>query len=755
MKVTLRRLHLVLPLLAVALGVGAVDLAPVATPIALPAAASAPAVATILPAVPVAPVAPVTPAERVKPVNPASGFRAVPEARPGRATHVDPAPAGVDVTKPVSTDALLRAAATYQPTGTPVSSGLVQHVTPYCGGTGTDGNRLQAIYAVAQGATNRYANVLGVIRNELAAIDDVFAVSAAETGGGRRVRWVNDANCQPTVLNLTLPLTALGNDLSATENALAALGYTAKSRKYLVFADANALCGIGDVYPYSQPTNNPNDGAYPMYSRVDTGCWVGSRGSISPAAHELMHTLGSVMSDAPHATDYGHCTDGAEVMCYSDGSSQAQLAICPSSHQLVYDCNHDDYFSTNPAAGSYLATHWNTASSSFLAVAPVLNAAPTIAVAPAPSSLLTGEALTLTASGTAGLSWAWSSSSPTCVVDAPAAATATWTCDQFTPSSVTFTVQGTSPDAQPVSTGVVVAVTKASAPTGSLVASTDSPYNGVGLTLTDNGGGTGPLTYQWDASGECFPGPLDQQSLAVLCPADDLTRTLTVSATTRQGDGQTATVPFTFTVSPPPADYVAPTPEPSAEPTPTAEPVPALVVAVSGPASVEAGRYETYTATANRPDQTWTWSLNRTDCPVVARSGPTLTVRCAFPARGVVQATALATDSATGDSASSSKSTSLILPSTLLRASGVAGRPDRVTARLTRYGGVVPGQVVRLQVRGAGAASWSWATGNVRMASNGTVTVSVQPRTRTSYRWVFATTSAWRGSTSGAVSVSY
>ena len=53
-------------------------------------------------------------------------------------------------------------------------------------------------------------------------------------------------------------------------------------------------------------------------------------------------------------------------MCYADGGGKAMQQICPNDQESLFDCNNDDYYSTFPPAGSYLATHWNTADSRFL-----------------------------------------------------------------------------------------------------------------------------------------------------------------------------------------------------------------------------------------------------------------------------------------------------------------------------------------------------------------------------------------------------
>jgi hypothetical protein len=94
---------------------------------------------------------------------------------------------------------------------------------------------------------------------------------------------------------------------------------------------------------------------------VDAGCW-----NSEAAAHELMHNFGGVQPTAPHATPSFHCYDEYDRMCYRDGSGMAMQYLCPSSHDALFDCNHDDYFNTNPAPDNYLAAHWNTANNLFL-----------------------------------------------------------------------------------------------------------------------------------------------------------------------------------------------------------------------------------------------------------------------------------------------------------------------------------------------------------------------------------------------------
>ena len=113
-----------------------------------------------------------------------------------------------------------------------------------------------------------------------------------------------------------------------------------------------------------------------------------SRSHVDTAIHEISHNLGAVQRSAPHRSASWHCIDEADILCYDDDGSGgfATYTACNSSTGQLYDCNRDDYFNPAPAAGSYLATHWNLYNSVFMC--PVDSCAPG-GVPPTPPSLAT------------------------------------------------------------------------------------------------------------------------------------------------------------------------------------------------------------------------------------------------------------------------------------------------------------------------------------------------------------------------------
>lgn len=260
----------------------------------------------------------------------------------------DPAPPGFNVDRSVR----------------PLSaqSARIQAAAIDCDGDGQSGFRVQVLYVRSSDVASRYSEFLPSFRGWAGDANDIFRDSAAETGGSRSLRFVQDASCQP---NVTEVVVSPGNisDFWDTVADLRGQGYNRTDRIYLMFTDANDLCGYGSLWPDDQPgASNPNNQG-PSYSRVDAGCWSGSL-----AAHELMHNLGGVQNSSPHASGGFHCIDEFDVMCYSDYPNYPGMQVTCSAEQQDerFDCGHDDYFSTNPAPGSYLATHWNTANNRFL-----------------------------------------------------------------------------------------------------------------------------------------------------------------------------------------------------------------------------------------------------------------------------------------------------------------------------------------------------------------------------------------------------
>ncbi len=296
----------------------------------------------------------------------------------------DPAPEDVDVrdsVEPVRTGekdktALAKPGVAYAQTN-PASS------IP-CEGDGQSGNRVQFIYVHASDKPNRYSTFAESFQSWVAATNAAFAESATQTGGVRNLRIVTDANCRAVIPNVTV--TATGDDSwSTTWSELQAQGYKRTDRKYVLFVDAVVYCGIGDLRYDDQPGGGNSSNFGPSFSRVDSGCWSLWDGT-SAAAHELMHNLGGVQPTTPHADGVGHCSDDWDRMCYRPGGWNADIICADRALDRQFDCNKDDYFyAGTPPAGSYLATHWNTANSVFLTSSNNL-----VALAPPPTGCTPG-----------------------------------------------------------------------------------------------------------------------------------------------------------------------------------------------------------------------------------------------------------------------------------------------------------------------------------------------------------------------------
>jgi hypothetical protein len=310
--------------------------------------------------------------ERAHPGGPCgTGF--VVRLRGGRTgcTHgPDPAPPGHDVRNARSLSSLTAA---LDGSGT-TSFGSGASVG--CFGDGIEGNRVQAVYAYPAGGPDNYAAIAPLIRRWAAIVDGVFNDSAAETGGVRHVRFVTDAACELDVAKAALSPEGI-QSFGGTTNDLVAQGHNRADRKYLVWVDAYVMCGIAGVMTDESPTGNLNDGNAEggMFARIDRGCWGWAERSVE--AHELAHTLGAVQMGAPNASALFHCVDESDLMCYDDDGvvdgtvtiasrSVAIVSRCPAPHERLLDCNHDDYFHTDPPSHSYLRDNWNVAQSSFL-----------------------------------------------------------------------------------------------------------------------------------------------------------------------------------------------------------------------------------------------------------------------------------------------------------------------------------------------------------------------------------------------------
>jgi hypothetical protein len=360
-----------------------------------------------------------------------------------------------------------------------------------CLGDGTSGPRIQAIYAHARDKADRFATALPKIRLFAANADLYVNRSASQRHSGRRLRFVTDA-CRLKVLNVTL--SAKGDDnFNNTVGELYAKGFKRDDRKYLVWVDAKVLCGVGSTLPDDDPSATNINNISTGWARVDRPCWGGG-----VEAHELFHTFGAVQRSAKHSTPLGHCRDENDAMCYDDdGTGPVKMMSpkpCPSAGDWQIDCHHDDYFDPRPAAGTYLATHWNTARSRYLQ--------PTVAPPTEPVMSLPRPAMRL-----AGLKWrlsatsqvapghtidrwqwqvtdGWGTPTPLCAFSTPTKATTGFWCQATVSGSVRIPVTVWDNDGLSNATAVVATLAKPSSPRDTTLAlsltPTPSPITAAG-----------------------------------------------------------------------------------------------------------------------------------------------------------------------------------------------------------------------------------------------------------------------------------
>lgn len=208
--------------------------------------------------------------------------------------------------------------------------------------------------------TSRLASIRATVRTAIGTVD---AAAAATGATGATLKVLCDGAGEIIVANEILPTLAAEADFSTITRDLTALGYAdARARYWVLYDDPQACaCGgtghfIDDDQPGAGNANNGN-GATPMFA-VNFGYTTSSRIWL----HELGHNLGAVQFSAPNSTLAGHCIDGRDTMCYSDGGPRGSSYSTASCAGEIFDCGSDDYFNMQPEPGSYLDRHWNLGS---------------------------------------------------------------------------------------------------------------------------------------------------------------------------------------------------------------------------------------------------------------------------------------------------------------------------------------------------------------------------------------------------------
>jgi hypothetical protein len=256
--------------------------------------------------------------------------------------------------------------------------------------------RFKLVYAHPADRPDRFDGWRDALQGNVALIQRFLA---SQSGGAKALRIDMGTSCGPQyadiqVVHLSGPRSQYVDNFGAIVREVEPrLGQAGGPRNVVILADTlngggydyglgeNVLGTAGDRRG-SGNVHNYGGFASVLFSRDGLPAPGAGARSWWPEGflHEISHNLGAVQWSAPHSTQppgftlprYGHCWQGADVMCYVEdsGAAGAMRYDCPRVGGAIpqaYDCGRDDYFNPAPPAGSYLAAHWNVYDSAFLA----------------------------------------------------------------------------------------------------------------------------------------------------------------------------------------------------------------------------------------------------------------------------------------------------------------------------------------------------------------------------------------------------
>lgn len=217
----------------------------------------------------------------------------------------------------------------------------------------------------AHASDDPYEDQTARIQSLTGKANHAFHKAAQVDGRSRDIRVLCNDQGRPVITTLTLPTPRAGasfqtivSDIRTSQHPDGPLDDP--DVKYWVYYQDDQACrcaGIASIWSddSASVTNDHNSADEPLFAVTF------DRDSVRTWLHELAHTMGAVQDSAPNASGAGHCNDGLDILCYSDGGPTSDYDDTVCDDWDTFDCGQDDYFDPDPPPLSYLDTHWNLA----------------------------------------------------------------------------------------------------------------------------------------------------------------------------------------------------------------------------------------------------------------------------------------------------------------------------------------------------------------------------------------------------------